>query len=45
MRTLAHWRSSGHHGFPLHPFHEAFSLIATTLLAAVVVLLLVSSAR
>jgi hypothetical protein len=44
MRTLAHGRS-GHHGFQLHPFHEAFSLIASMLLAALVVLLLVSTAR
>jgi hypothetical protein len=45
MRTLAHGRSGGRHGFQLQPFHEAFSLIASMLLAALVVLLLVSTAR
>jgi hypothetical protein len=44
MRTLTHG-SGGHRGFQLHPFHEAFSLIASMLLAALVVLLLVSTAR
>ena len=44
MRALMQGRS-GHHGFQLHPFHEAFSLISSMLLAALVVLLLVSTAR
>jgi hypothetical protein len=45
MRTLTHGRDGRHHAFHPHPFHEAFSLIATMLLAVGMVLLLVSSAR
>jgi len=45
MRALTQGRSGGHHGFQLPPFQEAFSLISSMLLAALVVLLLVSTAR
>jgi hypothetical protein len=45
MRTLMHWRTERGHHFQAHPLQVTFSLIASMLLAALVVLALVLSAR
>jgi hypothetical protein len=45
MRTLLHFRTHDGGYFHSHPFHSAFSLIASFVLAMLIVLLLVSSAR
>jgi len=44
MRTPMHWTERGRH-FQAHPLHAMFSLIASMLLAALVVLALVLSAK
>jgi hypothetical protein len=45
MKTLLHFRT--HHGGPSHshPFHSAFSLLASFVLAVLIVLLFVATAR
>lgn len=45
MNTLIHLKRYGEIHFHLHPLLETFSLIASFLLAVLVVLMLVSSAR
>jgi len=45
MRTLKYFRTHHDPYFHAHPLHATFALIASFLLAAVVVLVLVSSAR
>jgi hypothetical protein len=40
-----HWRTDQNHLFHAHPWHSSFSLFATFLLAGLVVLALVISAR
>ncbi len=45
MRTPMHWRSERDRHFQAHPLQATFSLIASMLLAALVVLALVLSAR
>ena len=45
MRTLIHRRMEQDRYFHAHPSHAAFSLIGSMLLASVIVLLLVLSAR
>jgi hypothetical protein len=45
MRTLTHWRQDKDHYFHIHPLHGTFSLITTMVLAGLVVLVLVLSAR
>ena len=45
MNTLIHLKRHGEVHFHLHPLLETFSLIASFLLAVLVVLMLVSSAR
>ncbi|HET7206944.1 MAG TPA: hypothetical protein VFI95_10235 [Terriglobales bacterium] len=42
---LTHWRSERDHYFQLHPLHGVFSLIASMVLAGLVVLVLVESVR
>jgi hypothetical protein len=44
MRTPMHWTGRGRH-FQARPLHAMFSLIASMLLAALVVLALVLSAK
>jgi hypothetical protein len=45
MNTLIHLKRHGEVYFKLHPLLETFSLIASFLLAVLVVLMLVSSVR
>jgi hypothetical protein len=45
MRTQMPWRMERGRHFHTHPAHAAFSLIASMLLAGLVVLVLVLSAR
>ena len=45
MRTPMHWRTERGRHFQAHPLQAMFSLIASMLLAALVVLALVLSAR
>jgi len=45
MRTFMHWRTGHDPYFHAHPWHAAFSLIASMLLAGLVVLMMVVSAR
>ncbi len=45
MRALAHARSDHDEYFHLHPLHSLFSLIASVLLAGLVVLVLVESVK
>jgi hypothetical protein len=45
MRTPMHWRTERGRHFPAHPLQATFSLIASMLLAALVVLALVLSAK
>jgi hypothetical protein len=45
MKTLLHLKRHEEQYFHVHPFHGMFSLIASSLLAALVVLMLVLSAR
>ncbi len=45
MRTFAHWRSERGEYFHMHPMHGVFSLIASMVLAGLVVLALVESVR
>jgi len=45
MRTLLHFRTHDGGYFHSHPFHSLFSLIASLALSALIVLVLVSSAR
>jgi len=45
MKTLLHFKGHGDSYFHLHPQHAIFSVVATLMLAVLVVLILVSSAR
>jgi hypothetical protein len=45
MKALIHFKGHGNGYFHLHPQHAIFSLAATLMLAVLVVLILVSSAR
>ena len=45
MRTPMHWRTERGRHFQAHPHHATFSLVASMLLAGLVVLALVLSAR
>ena len=46
MRAFMHWRTDhNHHLFHTHSWHSSFSLFAAFLLAGLVVLALVISAR
>jgi hypothetical protein len=45
MRTLLHFRTHDGGYFHSHPFHSVFSLAVSFVLSALIVLLLVSSAR
>jgi hypothetical protein len=45
MRTPMHWRTERGRHFQEHPLHATFSLVASMLLAGLVVLALVLSAR
>jgi hypothetical protein len=45
MRTPMHWRTERGRHFQAHPLQATFSLIASMLLAALVVLALVLSAK
>jgi len=45
MRTSMHWRTERGRHFQSHPLHAAFSVIASMLLAGLVVLVLVLSVR
>jgi hypothetical protein len=45
MKTLIHLKRHGNSHFHLHPQHALFSLVASFVLAVLVVLILVSSAR
>jgi hypothetical protein len=45
MKTLMHLKGHGNSNFHLHPQHALFSLVASFVLAVLVVLILVSSAR
>ena len=45
MKTPIHLKRHGDSYFHLHPLHAVFSLIASFVLAAVIVLMLVRSAR
>ena len=45
MKTLIHFKGHGNGYFHLHPQHAVFSLVASFVLAVLVVLVLVSSAR
>jgi hypothetical protein len=44
MKTLVHFRTHDENAFHWHPFYAIFSLTASILLAALVVLILVASA-
>ena len=45
MKTLLHFKGHGDSYLHLHPQHAIFSVVATLMLAVLVVLILVSSAR
>ncbi len=45
MKTLMHFKGHGDSYFHLHPQHALFSLVASLVLAVLVVFILVSSAR
>ena len=45
MRAMAHVRSERNEYFHLHPWHSMFSLIASLVLAGLVVLALVESVK
>ena len=45
MKTLIHLKSHGNTRFHFHPQHVLFSLVASFVLALLVVLILISSAR
>ncbi len=45
MKMLIHLKSHGDSHFHIHPSHTMFSLVASFVLAVLVVLILVSSAR
>jgi len=45
MKTLIHLKRHGDGYFHFHPLHAMFSLVASFVLAVLVVLILVSSAR
>jgi hypothetical protein len=45
MRTLLHFRTHDGGHFHSHPFHSAFALIASFVLAILVVLLFAATAR
>jgi hypothetical protein len=45
MRTLEHFRRSGDSHFHAHPFHPLFSLVASFVLAVLVVLILTVTAK
>ncbi len=45
MRAFAHGRSEHNDYFHLHPLHSLFSLVASVLLAGLVVLVLVESVK
>ena len=45
MHTPMHWRTERGRYFQTHPLHATFSLVASMLLAGLVVLVLVMSAR
>ena len=45
MNTLIHVKGHGNCNFHLHPQHALFSLVASIVLAVLMVLILVSSAR
>jgi len=45
MRTPMHWRTERGRHFQAHPLHATYSLVASMLLAGLVVLALVLSAR
>jgi hypothetical protein len=45
MKMLIHLKGHGNSYFHLHPQHAVFSLVASFVLAALVVFILVSSAR
>lgn len=45
MKTLVHFRSHDESGFRWDPFYAIFSLTTSVVLAALVVFMLVSSAR
>jgi hypothetical protein len=45
MKTLVHFRTHDENGFHWHKFYAIFSLTASVVLAALVVLILVSSVR
>lgn len=45
MRTSLHFRTHDGGYFHSHPFHSVFSIVASFILSALIVLVLVSSAR
>ena len=45
MKTLMHFRTHQDGLFHSHPFHSAFALMASSLLALLLVLLFVATAR
>jgi hypothetical protein len=45
MRALTHWRTDRDHYFHLHPMNGIFSLLASMVLAGLVVLALVESVK
>jgi hypothetical protein len=45
MRTLTHWRTDRDQYFHLHPMSGVFSLLASMVLAGLVVLALVESVK
>ncbi len=45
MHTSMHWRTERGRYFQAHPLHAVFSLVASMLLAGLIVLVLVLSAR
>ncbi len=45
MKTSIHFKRHGNGYFHLHPLHAVFSFIASFVLAALIVLMLVHSAR
>jgi hypothetical protein len=45
MRTLMHWRTERDRHFQAHPLHTTYSLIASMVLAGLLVLVFVLSAK
>lgn len=45
MKTLIHFKRHGDGYFHVHPLHAMFSLVASFVLAVLIVLVLASSAR